>query len=80
MKVYAASIPVYKDVMPLDDLLEDCEIHQGKPLVAVDQGTVGKFTLSYNPDDKRFYVHNKKDDVVATFAERRNAVYYARTH
>jgi hypothetical protein len=54
--------------------------HHHKPLIAVDQGVVGKFTLSYNPDDKRFYVHNKDDEVVATFAERRNAVYYARNH
>jgi hypothetical protein len=48
--------------------------------IATDHGMVGKFNLSYNPNDKRFYVRNKDGMVVATFAERRNAVYYARTH
>lgn len=55
-------------------------LHQKKMQVAIDHGTVGKFNLSYNQDEKRFYVYNKNGMVVAVFAERRNAVYYARTH
>ena len=36
--------------------------------------------ISWNPDDGRWYVHRPDGDVVATFAERRNAVQYARSH
>jgi hypothetical protein len=47
---------------------------------AVDQGKVNGFQLTWDPDDSRFYVHDKDEDetVLATFRERRNAVYFAR--
>jgi hypothetical protein len=47
--------------------------------LAVDQGREGHFLLSWNPDDGRFYVCLPHDPrALATFADRRHAVHYAR--
>jgi hypothetical protein len=46
---------------------------------AVIQPSINGWTISWNPDDNRWYVQSG-DDVRATFRERRNAVQYARTH
>lgn len=50
----------------------------------VDQGEVNGYPISFNPDDQRFYVHEKGTTdgtaTLATFKEVRNAVQYARTH
>jgi hypothetical protein len=50
-------------------------------LIAVDQGQAHGFALSYNSDDKRFYVHelDENDTVLGTFKEFRNARQFART-
>lgn len=52
----------------------------GEPLV--DQGTEGRFYLSFNPDDERFYVCVNDDGTGtrATFKRFDNAVQWARRH
>jgi hypothetical protein len=51
-------------------------------LLAVDQGEIHGWPVSFNPDDDRFYVHEKNQDADtrATFKDYRNAVQYCRTH
>ena len=54
----------------------------GEPCV-VQYEVPGQFRLSFNPDDNRFYVETWASDwsgweTAATFAEWRNAVYYAK--
>ena len=46
----------------------------------VDQGIVNGWHLSWNPDDRRFYVGDEDGVGVATFKLWNDAVYYARTH
>ena len=43
-------------------------------------GKVGNLTVSYNPDDKLWYVSLEPNgtDVIGRFAERRNAIQFAR--
>ena len=59
---------------------------QKTPNGAIDviQPTVNGWDISYNPDDGRWYVarHVRGDELefVANYAERRNALAYARTH
>lgn len=53
------------------------KLANGEP--AVDQGVLNGKILSWNPDDGRFYVNNG-DEVLATFKDWRNAVYYAKKH
>ena len=54
----------------------------GTPTVR--QPDVNGWNISYNPDDGRWYVarHVRGDELefVANYAERRNALAYARTH
>lgn len=50
----------------------------GEPFV--NQQDENGWGMSWNPDDNRWYVHDKNGDVVATYSERRNAVQYARQH
>lgn len=47
--------------------------------ILVQQGSMGKYDITYNPDDERFYI-TADEDTVATFANWKNAVYYVRTH
>ena len=49
----------------------------------VTQTPVNGWGMTFNPDDGRWYVHHPDDEAGcahATFAERRNALQYARTH
>ena len=54
----------------------------GTPIVR--QPSVNGWDISYNPDDGRWYVartvRNDELEFVANYAERRNALTYARTH
>ena len=50
----------------------------GEPFV--NQPDENGHPMSWNPDDNRWYVHNTDGDVIATFADRRNAIQYARAH
>lgn len=48
---------------------------------AVMQPRENDWFISWNPDDARWYVSAANDGIAtATFAERRNAIQYARTH
>ena len=50
-------------------------------LIAVEQGRAYGYTLSYNPDDDKFYVYDVVDGeevVVATRRAKSNAVQFAR--
>lgn len=51
---------------------------QGK--IAVDQGIINGWFLTYNPDDSRFYIceQNNGADPVATFKHHHNAVRHCR--
>lgn len=50
--------------------------------IAVSQPPVNGYDISYNPDDGRWYVaktvHDGELEFIANFAERRNAIQYAR--
>lgn len=50
--------------------------------LAVDQAVINGKPLTWNPDDGRFYVHAPETvngtNVLGTFKEFRNAVYFAR--
>lgn len=46
-------------------------------VIEVDQGSLGDCQLSYNPDDGRYYVAYDEESV-ASFAEWRNAVQFAK--
>lgn len=48
--------------------------------VAVDQGLVHGWSISYNPDDDRFYVERKDGIAAATFKRWSNAVSWAKAH
>lgn len=52
--------------------------------IAVRQPSVNGWDISYNPDDGRWYVartvRNDELEFVANYAERRNALAYARKH
>ena len=52
--------------------------------IAVRQPAVNGWDISYNPDDGRWYVARRvrgdELEFVANFAERRNALQYAKTH
>ena len=50
---------------------------RGEPLV--DQGILNGFSLSWNPDDDRYYIQ-RGEDTVAAFRHWRNATTYARRH
>lgn len=45
----------------------------------IDQGIIGRWILTWNPDDKRFYVQHGEEKA-RTFKKWTNATYYARTH
>lgn len=49
-------------------------------IIGIDQGVYGRFIMSFNPDDEKFYVHTEPDGtgVLGMFKERRNANYYVR--
>jgi hypothetical protein len=49
-------------------------------LIAISQGNVGPFELSYNPDDELFYVHPAGDwtTTLARFNRKANAVYWCK--
>lgn len=50
---------------------------------AITQPNINGHSLSWNPDDGRFYVQATVDpasETLATFREWKNAVYYAKTH
>lgn len=49
-------------------------------LIAVNQGFIGFFEISYNPDSERFHVHDCDPDgtTLATFNRLSNAVTYCR--
>lgn len=49
----------------------------GEP--ATEQGQIGEWQLSFNPDDGRFYTE-RHGTVHATFARLANAVTYVRKH
>lgn len=54
-------------------------MHGDEP--AVRQPDVNGWEISYNPDNKRWYVHHPtNEDFGRNYAHQRNAVYYARTH
>ena len=52
--------------------------------ITVDQHIIGKYIVTYNPDDERFYVNKLNDDgsidwnCVKTFKRYRNAIYCVR--
>ena len=51
--------------------------------IAVEQHDIGNYTISYNPDDNRFHISQRKDIIsIATFAGNpkgyANALYYIR--
>lgn len=46
---------------------------------SVEQGEIDGFTVSWNPDDDRFYVQSG-EDTRASFQDWRNVVQYCRTH
>ncbi len=49
--------------------------------LAIDQGIVNGWHVSFNPDDGRWYVAITDNGLAsATFATRSNAMYYAKTH
>jgi len=53
--------------------LQQLRTQSGEP--AVTQHTLGKYVLSYNPDDSMYYV-SVAHDTVAKFKDYRNATYY----
>lgn len=50
----------------------------GEPMV--NQGTRHGWTVSWNPDDERYYVSRTDGTTAATFAGWANAMYYCKTH
>lgn len=48
---------------------------------SVEQHEINGWTITWNPDDRRFYVSRGTDGVAtATFSRWSNAVYYAKNH
>jgi hypothetical protein len=56
--------------------------YTSRGLIAVMQCAVHRATITYNPDDERFYVDDSNDNTRATFAGNakgfQNAIQYAR--
>ena len=52
--------------------------------IAVNQPPINGYDISYNPDDRRWYVaqivRGDELEFIANFADRRNAIQYAKTH
>lgn len=49
--------------------------------IAVIQPDCNGWKISYNPDDSRWYVYHPTDDgIVKNYADRRNALQFARSH
>lgn len=57
-------------------------IHMNGAEPEVLQAQIGRFQLTWNPDDGRYYVEDIMNpaSVAATFKEYRNAVFYAKKH
>lgn len=48
--------------------------------LAIDQGIVHGWRVSWNPDDVRYYIERTDGTTKASFARWANAVYYCKTH
>lgn len=50
-------------------------------VIDIEQVTIGKWRITYNPDDGRFYVSDNDQGIATTtFNRLRNAIQYARKH
>lgn len=55
-------------------------LHLSDGRIAVEQGNVNDWAISYNPDDGRYYVEHPCGDFPANFKELRNARQWAKKH
>lgn len=47
-------------------------------LIAVDQAQIGKYNVSFNPDDDRYYITDDKNETRGHYKHIRNALSLAR--